>query len=163
MRRLALCLAATVAIFAACSMSAWLIPREAGSELDGGRHSMAKGTLMGFRIHRMIEGGPAAEAGLLKNDVIIAMDGQSFTTVQGIGDATYAKGPGTSVKYDVMRGDAERVVTVKLAPYELARSIFEKQAATGDARRCFSWATCDDRTRSASGLCRVAPLADDGR
>jgi membrane-associated protease RseP (regulator of RpoE activity) len=138
MRRLSLCLAATVAIFAACSTSALADPPGGWVGIEwGAPAAMAKGTLRGFRVHRVIEGSPAAEAGLLKNDVIVAMDGQSFTTMQGMGDATYAKGPGTSVKYDVMRGDAERVVTVKLAPYELARSIFEKQAATGDVSAMF--------------------------
>jgi membrane-associated protease RseP (regulator of RpoE activity) len=93
---------------------------------------------VGFKINKVVEGGPAAEAGLLKNDVIVAIDGQSFKTVPEMGDATFAKGAGANVKFDVAQGDSSRVVTVKLESYEVAKELLKKQAEAGDVSSMYT-------------------------
>lgn len=132
MRRLAICLAATVAIFAACSTSALADPPGGWLGVDFWPVALVQGGRLGFRINKIIEGSPAADAGLQKGDVVVALDGVSFATVPAMGDALNAKGPGAIVSLDVMRGDAARVVTAKLASFDVAKNIFKKQAEAGN-------------------------------
>ncbi len=85
--------------------------------------------------------------------------------MQGMGDATYARR--TRHEREIRRdagGMRSGLLPSSCAPYELARSIFEKQAATGDVSAMFQLGYLLMMGRGlASGLRRIAPLADDGR
>ncbi len=71
-----------------------------------------------LHIDDVIPGGPAARAGLVKGDRILAIEGKAIANFADIGDAvTVMRGePGTSVSFTYVRGDQpERTVTVTRA------------------------------------------------
>lgn len=62
----------------------------------------------GVIITGVLQGGPAAQAGVRPGDVIVQVDGKATNTVAQLLTAVAALKPGTSAQFDVQRGD-ERV------------------------------------------------------
>lgn len=70
----------------------------------------------GFRVDAVVEGSPAAVAGLGEGDVILAVDGKRAATLT-LGDVrVYLRdaSPGTIVRFTVRRGAVTRDVAIKL-------------------------------------------------
>jgi hypothetical protein len=70
----------------------------------------------GFRVDAVVEGSPAARAGLREGDVIVAVDGQSGAKLllNDVRDRLRDGGPGTIVRLAVRSGGAAREVTITL-------------------------------------------------
>src|SRR5262245_27975207 len=66
----------------------------------------------GARVVKPQEGGPAAAAGILPEDVITTLDGQEVENLERFMAAIAAKAPGAQVRLRVLRGGRERTVTV---------------------------------------------------
>jgi C-terminal processing protease CtpA/Prc len=75
------------------------------------------GVKNGLKVAEVVEGGPAAKAGLQADDVITAVDGRAIDSMQELAPVLAAAGPGTSVKIDAVRDGKKRTVTVVLAPH----------------------------------------------
>jgi len=82
--------------------------KEQGKDIDFG-------TMEGVYIDEVMEDGAAADAGLQKNDVIIAIDGQKVTRMAQLQERIAQKRPGDTVKITYMRNKkkAEKTLTLK--------------------------------------------------
>ena len=70
----------------------------------------------GLRVRKVFAGSPAAKAGLLAGDVIVAVNGQSLKGRSAAAASGLIKGrPGTSVTLSVRRGTRSRVLRVTRA------------------------------------------------
>jgi WD40 repeat protein len=76
-------------------------------------------TPRGLRVLRLHEGGPAANAGIQAEDIIVSLDGKEFenwealaASIAAIGD----KGIGAQVRFGYLRSGKEHTVTVTLGP-----------------------------------------------
>ncbi len=81
--------------------------KEKGNEID-------YGTMEGIYIDEVIEDGAAAAAGLQKNDVIIAIDGQKIKKFGELQGVIAQKRPGDKVKVTFMRNKKEKTITMTL-------------------------------------------------
>ena len=72
------------------------------------------GTMEGVRIEKVVEDGAANEAGLEKEDVITAVDGQKVKTMGDLQGILAQKRPGEQVKVTYLRNKKERTVTLTL-------------------------------------------------
>jgi carboxyl-terminal processing protease len=63
----------------------------------------------GFAIQMLLNGGPAAEAGLRKGDVVTNVDGHSFTPIESIADKV-----GKKVQITYMRGSNRQTADVEV-------------------------------------------------
>ena len=72
------------------------------------------GTMEGVRIDKVVEDGAAADAGLEKEDVITAIDGQKVKTMGDLQGIIAQKRPGDQVKVTYMRNKKEKNVTLTL-------------------------------------------------
>lgn len=70
----------------------------------------------GVKIEDAIEDGPAAKAGVKKDDVITAVDGKKVADYDALIDYIATKKPDDVVKFTIKRGDKELTLDVKLAP-----------------------------------------------
>ncbi|HEY1380326.1 MAG TPA: PDZ domain-containing protein, partial [Gemmataceae bacterium] len=68
----------------------------------------------GVKVVQAVENGPAAKAGLKKDDVITELDGKAVETNAKLLDALREKKVGDKVKFTVKRGDETKDVTVTL-------------------------------------------------
>jgi serine protease Do len=68
----------------------------------------------GVRISRLVQGGPAADAGLRAGDVILKIDGHPAESVQGLIAAIGTREPDGWVEFTVDRRGKERTVRVRL-------------------------------------------------
>lgn len=68
----------------------------------------------GMRIDGVTPGKPASKAGLLKGDVIIAIDGKKVGSIYDYMARMKAYSPGQIISVDVMRGTAKKVFLVTL-------------------------------------------------
>jgi putative serine protease PepD len=68
----------------------------------------------GASVGQVAAGGPAADAGLQRGDVVTAADGRPVQSSEDLTSAVDAKQPGDSLKLTVQRGSAQRRITVKL-------------------------------------------------
>jgi membrane-associated protease RseP (regulator of RpoE activity) len=72
----------------------------------------------GVVVTLVVEGSPAAEAGLREGDVIAAIDGESLANPQQVSDAIAERKPGDRVTLTVSRtGDGEREIEVSLGEH----------------------------------------------
>lgn len=69
----------------------------------------------GMRVAMVVEGGAAAAAGIEEGDVIVKLAGLPVEDVQGYTEALDAQKIGETVEVVVKRGDAEKVLKVKVA------------------------------------------------
>lgn len=72
------------------------------------------GTMEGVRIEKVVEDGAANEAGLEKEDVITAVDGQKVKTMGDLQGILAQKRPGEQVKVTYLRNKKEKTVTLTL-------------------------------------------------
>ena len=72
------------------------------------------GTMEGVRIEKVIEDGAADDAGLAKEDVITAIDGQKVKTMGDLQGYLAQKRPGEQVKVTYMRDKKEKTATMTL-------------------------------------------------
>ncbi len=72
------------------------------------------GTMEGVRIDKVVEDGAAADAGLEKEDVIIAVDGQKVKTMGDLQGIIAQKRPGDKVTVKYLRDKKEKSVTLTL-------------------------------------------------
>jgi len=72
------------------------------------------GTMEGVRIDKVVEDGAAADAGLEKEDVITAVDGQKVKTMGDLQGILAQKRPGEQVKITYMRNKKEKTATLTL-------------------------------------------------
>lgn len=75
------------------------------------------GVKNGMKVAEVVEGGPAAKAGLKVDDVITSVDGRAVDSMQELAPIMAAAGPGASVKLDTLRDGKKKTVTVVLAPH----------------------------------------------
>ena len=71
-------------------------------------------TMEGVRIENVVEDGAANEAGLEKEDVITAVDGQKVKTMGDLQGILAQKRPGEQVKVTYLRNKKEKTVTLTL-------------------------------------------------
>ncbi|HEX4821105.1 MAG TPA: trypsin-like peptidase domain-containing protein [Acidimicrobiales bacterium] len=85
-----------------------------GADLDA---EMAKqvGLVGGAKITKVVDGSPAAEAGLAADDVIISIDGTKISSMSAFVVALRGHHPGDAVALEVMRGAQPQTMTVTLA------------------------------------------------
>lgn len=83
----------------------------------------------GVKIVRIEPKTAAAKAGLKKDDIITALNGQNFTEVEPFINAMAKKKPGDVVKLKVLRDDEEKDVTAVLGkrPPNLSRGDFQNR------------------------------------
>jgi hypothetical protein len=75
------------------------------------------GVKSGMKVAEVVEGGPAAKAGLKVDDVITSVDGRSVDSMQELAPIMAAAGVGASVKLETLSGGKKKTVTVVLAPH----------------------------------------------
>ena len=85
-----------------------------GADLDA---DLAKqvGLVAGAKITKVVDGSPAAQAGLAANDVIISIDGMKISSMSAFVVALRGHHPGDVVALEVMRGTQPQTMTVTLA------------------------------------------------
>jgi hypothetical protein len=83
-------------------VSLGIIPDFAGTEKDG------------MRIDGVTPGRPASKAGLLKGDIIIAIDGRKVGSIYDYMARMKAYSPGQIISVDIMRGTVKKVFLVTL-------------------------------------------------
>src|SRR6516225_2019467 len=62
----------------------------------------------GARVKKVIEGGPAATAGLLPDDIILSLDGLDVAGAKDLIASVQARSPGEQLLLRVSRGGSER-------------------------------------------------------
>ena len=72
------------------------------------------GTMEGVRIDKVVEDGAAADAGLEKEDVITAVDGQKVKNMGELQGILAQKRPGDKVEVKYMRNKKEKTTTLTL-------------------------------------------------
>lgn len=77
--------------------------------------AMAMGIAGGATVTSVAADGPAAQAGVLPDDVIVGVDGVSIDSMSDLIGALRTRQPGEDLAITIRRGDAEHSVTVVLA------------------------------------------------
>lgn len=67
-----------------------------------------------FKVAEVVTDSPAAKAGVLKNDVIVALNGKTFNRQNTLADAIKALKPGDEATLSIKRGDATQDIKVTL-------------------------------------------------
>jgi membrane-associated protease RseP (regulator of RpoE activity) len=75
------------------------------------------GVVLGVRVTEVVDGGPAAKAGIAGGDLLVTVDGRDVRTAVQAGEAIAARRPGDTIEIGVAdAGSGEvRKVTVTLA------------------------------------------------
>jgi len=68
----------------------------------------------GLKVYRVVEGSPAAKAGLKVNDIIVKADGKPLKTHKDLVDMLRKHKPGDVVEMEVLRDEETKVLKVKL-------------------------------------------------
>lgn len=69
----------------------------------------------GALINSVIEGSPAARAGIKRGDIIVSCDGKRISSSGELVSIVFLKKPGTTIKLELYRKGVEKEVFVKLA------------------------------------------------
>jgi S1-C subfamily serine protease len=85
-----------------------------GADLDN-LVAQQTGVNGGAKVTKVIDGSPAAQAGLQANDVIMSIDGTKITSMSAFVVALRAHHPGDSVTIEIMRDSAPKTMVVTLA------------------------------------------------
>lgn len=72
-------------------------------------------------IDRVVEGLPAANAGLAAKDIIVKFDGKTVLDEDGIREILRGKKPGDKVEVEVLRKGERKTVTVELAKFDAGK------------------------------------------
>ncbi len=100
-------------------------------QLDDGR---------GVLVDEVVEGSPAATAGLQPGDVIIALDGQPVTRSKDLARVIRDREPGAQVVATIRRGGEEREITVTLGERSREkRMVWSFGGDRGDAPAILRW------------------------
>ena len=85
-----------------------------GADIDA---AVAKqvGVLGGAKVTKVVDGSPAADAGLQANDLIISIDGTKIASMSSFVVALRAHHPGDAVTLEIMRGASPQTMIVTLA------------------------------------------------
>ncbi len=102
----------------------------------------APGVKGGLRVVDVVEGGPAAKAGVQAGDILTALDGRAIDTPQELPAIIQAAGAGAKVKLEILRDGKKQTLTATLdrhpsdpAPAEPPkREEPKKEGAPGDLR-----------------------------
>ena len=70
----------------------------------------------GMYAARVAPGGPAAQAGIHVNDIVLALDGEEVLTSQQIETHLSRRPPGAHLVYDLLRADERRPLEVTVKP-----------------------------------------------
>lgn len=84
--------------------------------------SMQLRTARGALVAQVLEGSPAARAGIERGDVIVSVDGRPVSSAQEVKNIVGLKGSGVTVQMRLLRGNDERVATVELGDLEPRRA-----------------------------------------
>lgn len=68
----------------------------------------------GLKVVTVVEGGPAAKAGLKADDIIVAVNGEKTLDQASFGKFVLGAKPGDVLKIDIKRGENEEKIAVKL-------------------------------------------------
>jgi uncharacterized protein len=108
-------------------------PATLGATLEHPAARESWGDARGVVLLFLVEGGPAAEAGLQAGDVVQAIDGSRVVDLCGLESALANRRPGEDVKLTVLRGAELLEETVKLANFQ---ELYESACADGQAEAC---------------------------
>jgi|GEM_PF-3319103 len=72
-----------------------------------------------FVISNVIDGLPAAKAGLRDHDLVVAVDGKRPATPKLLHEVLMSKQPGDTIEFRVFRKGNEKNIEIKLAPYSV--------------------------------------------
>lgn len=75
---------------------------------------LPRGYRCGLEVREIQAQSPAQTAGLVDGDVILAIDGQRFTSIDAFGKTILSHQPGDTVTFTVLRGPTERKIAVTL-------------------------------------------------
>lgn len=75
------------------------------------------GQRSGLLVAQLARGGPAAAAGLLVGDLILALEGQPLAASEDLLDALAAHAPGDTLRLDLVRGGRPLALEVTLAAH----------------------------------------------
>lgn len=118
------------------------IPRDKHDDEDRGylgvtcanvteEHSQLYGMPEGVCFTSVTEGGPAAEAGLMKGDILVSMDGKSIKTYDRLTERLQYYEPGETVEIVVMRANngeyEEKTVSLTLGSKDALEELMEEQ------------------------------------
>lgn len=81
----------------------------------------------GVGIRAVVPGSPADQAGISPGDVILKVDGQSFSDVKALHGYIGSKKPGDSIKIDIWSQGLKKFVGVKLGEAPAAQPISQEQ------------------------------------
>jgi two-component system, NtrC family, sensor kinase len=70
----------------------------------------------GVHAARVARGGPASQAGIHVNDIVLALDGEEVLSAQQIEDHLSKRPPGAHLVYDLLRADERRPLEVTVKP-----------------------------------------------
>jgi S1-C subfamily serine protease len=85
-----------------------------GADLDAGVAKLA-GVIGGARVTKVVDGGPAALAGLQADDIITTIDGMKVTSMSSFVVALRAHHPGDAVTIEIVRGATPQTMVITLA------------------------------------------------
>jgi S1-C subfamily serine protease len=103
-------------------VSGWVLGSEIATR-EAGMHFQATTTAgvdlppLGVLVTRIERGSPAAQAGVIRGDVIVAADGTAVEDARDLRDALLRHKPGDVVRLTIDRGDGPRDVEVTLGDF----------------------------------------------
>ncbi|NJN84233.1 MAG: PDZ domain-containing protein [Caldilineaceae bacterium] len=103
-------------------------------------------------VAQVMEGSPAAEAGLQEEDIILAFDGQEIESPQALVDLVRAQEPGDEVVLTILRNEDELDVTVTLGEDENGNAQLGVMITAIMGMATASTSPCPMTTCSASSL-----------
>ena len=89
----------------------------------------------GVLVHEVLDGAPAAKAGLSAGDVIVKADGRAVTDLARLRNHIAMKGANQPVELEVVRGEKTRVIQVTTAAFPDAPKAKVKKAKSKGKRR----------------------------
>jgi hypothetical protein len=106
----------------------------------------------GVELDRVVEGLPAAIAGLETGDVLIKIDGKGPVTQTTLREVLRTRKPGDEVKVLVKRDEEEKEFTIKLAEYKAEKLSFypgDYASTINDADSADAWESARDSLQAA--------------